>query len=251
MTRLRLFVVIALALLVIAPGCRCSKRDDGTMPVAEVETLPPLVVRDDTPDLLLTWIDDHGDTHSATTPAEIPIGGKSYVRVVSADRVAGTGNTFYVADYSRKLDDGTYPVKSVARRVWDAEIERRRAEYVAELEQRMKPRGTTELPPQAPPPADKIPKAELGDLRVIIYGASWCGPCHQAADYLKSRGVDYVLKDIETSEAAASEMREKLRRVGEPGGSIPVIDVKGQILIGYSRSALDRALAKVARGTVL
>ena len=31
---------------------------------------------------------------------------------------------------------------------------------------------------------------------VIIYGAEWCGPCHQAAAYLRQRGIQFVEKDI-------------------------------------------------------
>jgi glutaredoxin len=86
---------------------------------------------------------------------------------------------------------------------------------------------------------------------VIIYGASWCGPCHQAADYLKSRGVAYVMKDVEETPGAAAEMRDKLTRSGHRGGSIPVIDVRGQILIGFSASSIEQALAKSAGGTML
>jgi glutaredoxin len=76
----------------------------------------------------------------------------------------------------------------------------------------------------------------------IIYGASWCKPCHAAEDYLKGRGVTVVMKDIEASEAAQAEMQQKLARVGRAGASIPVIDVMGQILIGYSPGSLDSAI---------
>jgi hypothetical protein len=43
-------------------------------------------------------------------------------------------------------------------------------------------------------------------------------------------------------------MKRKLERAGMPGASIPVIDVMGRILIGFSPSALDRAL-EAARTT--
>ena len=58
------------------------------------------------------------------------------------------------------------------------------------------------------------------NLVVIIYGAEWCKPCHQAADYLKSKGIAYIQKDIDESREAAVEMREKLERAGRRGGSI-------------------------------
>jgi hypothetical protein len=63
--------------------------------------------------------------------------------------------------------------------------------------------------------------------------------------------VPYVLKDIETTAGAQAEMSQKLARVGRRGGSIPVLDVGGQILVGFSPAAVDQALAKAAAGTTL
>jgi glutaredoxin len=84
----------------------------------------------------------------------------------------------------------------------------------------------------------------------IIYGADWCKPCHDAERYLKQRGATVVKKDIEGSEVAAEEMRKKLERVGRSGASIPVIDIMGQIQIGFSPAALEQALssARSAKG---
>jgi glutaredoxin len=92
--------------------------------------------------------------------------------------------------------------------------------------------------------AAAAPAPAHGAVVVIIYGASWCGPCHQAADYLKARNVPFVMKDIEETPGAAAEMRQKLARSGGRPGAIPVIDVKGEILIGFNPEALAQALAK-------
>jgi hypothetical protein len=61
---------------------------------------------------------------------------------------------------------------------------------------------------------------------------------------MKAKGIPFVLKDIETTPGAAAEMRAKLAQVGQHGGSIPVIDVRGQILVGFSAGAVDRALSR-------
>jgi hypothetical protein len=37
-------------------------------------------------------------------------------------------------------------------------------------------------------------------------------------------------------------MQQKLARVGRAGASIPVIDLMGQILVGYSPGQLDNAI---------
>ena len=49
--------------------------------------------------------------------------------------------------------------------------------------------------------------------------------------------MPYVLKDIEADRLADEEMQEKLETAGRRGGSIPVIDVQGQILVGFSEGA--------------
>lgn len=82
----------------------------------------------------------------------------------------------------------------------------------------------------------------------IVYGASWCGACHQAEAHLKRRGVKTILKDIEADRSAGEEMALKLQKAGGHRGSIPVIDINGQILVGFSTQSLDRALDK-ARGS--
>lgn len=238
--------ILLLGAAALSTAAACSKKaDDGTTPVAD-GALPPLTLNDDTAELMLTWIDDKGDTHVELHPAEVPAPGRSMVRVVVSDREAGTRDLFYVADLSKKRDDGSYATTTVRRREWEGEIEKRREAYLARL---APPRatGTASAAPGERPPVAQ----EHGAGKVIIYGAAWCGPCHQAADYLKSRGVAYEMKDIEETPGAAAEMREKLTRVGQHGGSIPVLDVRGQIIVGFSTQAIDRALAKAASGTAL
>jgi glutaredoxin len=227
----------ALAFPALATGCSSKKRDDGTTPIAD-KTLPPIVVKDDSPDLMLTWIDAKGETHVELRPIDVPAEGRAMVRVVVSDREDGTRDLFYVADLTKKREDGTYPTQTMRRRDWESEIEKRRAAYLAKVAPPPAPTGSGAA---GEPPR---PGQDARSAAVIIYGASWCGPCHEAERYLKSKGVRYVMKDIEETPGAAAEMREKLARAGRHGGSIPVIDVRGEILIGFSAAAIDRALAK-------
>ena len=74
---------------------------------------------------------------------------------------------------------------------------------------------------------------------VILYGASWCGACRKAIAHLEARGIDFEQRDIENdAEAEAEYLRKSKGRRG-----IPLIDVGGQILQGYSPRSLDAALA--------
>jgi glutaredoxin len=137
----------------------------------------------------------------------------------------------------------------MSRRAWEAMIAKRREAHIAKTAPPPPPAPTTTGNPTAPQPPP--PGAGLSGLTAIIYGADWCKPCHEAAAYLKSKGVQVVEKNVEKSAEAEGEMRAKLAKTGQHGGSIPVIDVRGQIVIGFSQSSLDRAIAKALGGTML
>lgn len=236
--------LLGVALLAAAPACT-PKPDDGTAPKAN-EPLPALSIRDDTPSLLLTWLDPKGGTHVEMHPGDVPAEGRGLVRVVVTDKNAGAGDQLYVVDLTKREADGSYLARTMPRRDWEAEIEARRVRSLPAAPPPSVASGTgTGIKPTSPAPAAN------GDVQVIIYGASWCKPCHQAAEYLQKKGVRYVLKDIEEDDDAAAEMQDKLAKTNQHGGSIPVIDVRGQVLVGFSPGAIDRALAKASGGTML
>lgn len=242
-------VLLFAALSMLASSLGCGKKeDDGTNPSATDEQLPALSIGDDTPNLMLTWVDEKGETHVELRPGDVPAEGRSLVRVVVADREEGTKDLFYVADLTKKAGDGTYLAQTMPRRAWEAMIEKRREAYIAKT---APPAPVPSARSSASPAAPPSPGGAVTGLTAIIYGADWCKPCHEAASYLKSRGVQVIEKNVEKSEAAENEMRSKLTKSGQHGGSIPVIDVRGQIVVGFSQSALDRAIARALGGTML
>lgn len=219
----------AVALSVV--GCDDSG-DDPSKPSPSKPTsreLPPLELRDGMKNLLLTWVDDQGEFHVVQKIADVPEEHREQVRVVVTDREEGTGELLYVADLRKKSGEGAYAVKTMARAQWD-EIgaDRRKARLEA-------------LAPGKVDDAREDDEA-AGKLEAIVYGADWCKPCHEAKRYLKSRGVAVVEKDIEESQVARKEMQQKLAKANRRGASIPVIDVGGQVLVGFSPRALDRAI---------
>src|SRR6185312_17141705 len=97
----------------------------------------------------------------------------------------------------------------------------------------------------APPAADPAPSSRsIARTVVVIYGAEWCGACHEAAKYLRSKGIPYVDKDVEKDPAAAREMQAKLAKSGLHEGSIPVIDVRGKIMVGFNAAEIAAALGE-------
>jgi glutaredoxin len=239
-------LLVSLAIASVACG---EKKDDGTTPLG-APSLPALSIKEDTPNLLLTWIDERGDTHSAQHPSEVPQEGKPLVRVVVSDREEGTRDPLYVVDLAHAGADGAFAARAMARREWESLLEKRREVFLGKLSPKTAAPPTSGQP-QAPPGPSASASSVASGLVVTIYGAAWCKPCHQAADYLRSKGIQVIMKDIEESQAAASEMTQKLEKANRRGGVIPVIDVRGQILVGYDRSQLAQAIAKATSGTVL
>lgn len=247
---------LVLCALLAVLGCRSREPSGDGKPNAaapRADELPKLVVKADTPNLLLTWIDEKGDFHVVQKPADVPTGGRKSVRVVVTDNAEGTGEVVYVANLDETAPDGSYRLKTMTRAAWDelgASLRKARLEALAPSAA-PPPSAAPVAEPGAPGAPPRAPKAPGIKVVAIVYGASWCKPCHAAEDYLKGRGVTVVMKDIEASEAAQAEMQQKLARVGRAGASIPVIDVMGQILVGYSPGALDGAIRNAQNAKAL
>ncbi|MGC4091089.1 MAG: glutaredoxin domain-containing protein [Polyangiaceae bacterium] len=230
--------------LLLGVGCHTRQGDDKSSAAPKSNQLPTLSVKADTPNLLLTWIDDKGDFHVVEKPADVPAESRKDVRVVATDKESGTGDQVYVANLDETAPDGSYKLKTLSRAAWDelgASRRKTRLEAMAPPSAAPSPAG-----PGSAEPARTAGKA-AGAVLAIIYGASWCKPCHDAEAYLRQHGANVIKKDIEENEAAASEMKQKLSRAGMGGASIPVIDIMGRIMVGFSPPALDRAL-DAARG---
>jgi len=85
--------------------------------------------------------------------------------------------------------------------------------------------------------------ASYSGASVTIYTTSWCGICKAAKAYMRQKGVSYIEKDIEKDSGAKAEAAAKTGGVT----SVPIIDVNGQIMVGFEKAALDRMLAKAGR----
>ena len=194
--------------------------------MSDVVAMP--VVTDATTDLLLTWIDDKGEFHVEQKVGDVPVGSRDVVRVADPVKDPPKLDDVFVADLRNLGAGGAYPVRTMSR----SEFEKVAVDRRQKSGNVLSPKGADSAAPAAARPT------------VIIYGASWCGPCHQAAAYLTRRGIPFVEKDIEEDRLAAREMQTKLASAGMRGGSIPVMDVRGKLLIGFDPEAVNRALGQ-------
>jgi glutaredoxin len=85
-------------------------------------------------------------------------------------------------------------------------------------------------------------KRSYGAIDVILYQTSWCRYCAQARELLVQSGVSLVIYDIEKDPEKQVEMAAKSGSRG-----VPVIDVEGIIIRGYSEKAIREAIEKKRR----
>jgi len=73
---------------------------------------------------------------------------------------------------------------------------------------------------------------------VTIYTTPTCVYCKSAKDFFKENNVEYEEKDVAQDEQAREAMVEKSGQMG-----VPVIDVKGSIVVGFDEAKLSELLA--------
>jgi glutaredoxin len=120
-------------------------------------------------------------------------------------------------------------------------------------------RGTETPAPAAPAARDdtsrngnaaqarrELEAQELANLRervdVIVYYTSWCPACRSLRGYLAQRGIRSTEYDIENDSAAKARQRAL-----NPRGTIPTLDIEGQVLIGFDPKRIEAALDRAAR----
>ena len=140
-----------------------------------------------------------------------------------ADAPAGS---VWVANLDAPLPDGRYALESVARDAFEETVLGSGRSSIYEL----------------PADLDSLEDFAKREAPVIVYKTSWCGVCKQLESYLQRKGVEYVAKDIETDRAAAAELKAKAQKAGVPTGSVPMIDVGGELLRGFDKDRLERLL---------
>jgi glutaredoxin len=78
---------------------------------------------------------------------------------------------------------------------------------------------------------------------VILYGTRWCKACKAARQYLISNLIPFAGRDIESDPSAVRELQEKASRFGIPTDRVPILDVRGRLLVGFDETRMDGLLA--------
>jgi len=107
-----------------------------------------------------------------------------------------------------------------------------KAKKILEDRSESKHQAKTSTSPNSRTPA----KRDYRDIQVTIYTTSWCPYCKRAKEYLNSLKVNYTEYDIEKDEDKAAEFKSK------GGSGVPLLDIEGTILKGYSPASIKSAL---------
>ncbi len=70
--------------------------------------------------------------------------------------------------------------------------------------------------------------------KIRLFIKPYCGWCHDAMDWLDSRGIEYQKLDVTSDSAARTEMRELSGQT-----LAPVIEVDGEILADFDTDQLE------------
>ena len=73
---------------------------------------------------------------------------------------------------------------------------------------------------------------------VKVFSLPTCPHCQRVKTYLEKNGIVYQSVDVSEDKQARAEMIEKSGQMG-----VPVIDIDGEILLGFNETRLKEALS--------
>lgn len=79
--------------------------------------------------------------------------------------------------------------------------------------------------------------AEASQVRVELYGTSWCGYCKMAKKFFNERKIPFVEYDIEKDQNAYVRFRQY-----NPQGGVPFVVIGKYGIPGYSEQGYSQAL---------
>jgi glutaredoxin 3 len=218
-------IVVFLAVIFAAIACyeRTVERPDPGPPVDEID-LEGLEVAPDDEDVVFQYVDPASGKPVAVTDIEkIPEGQRANVMVLYSgerrDRL--TARALALVDLDNPDEDGKYPVRLVNR--WDFE------------------------PSGLKTPAGKGAALAPTGGGVVLYTAPGCGHCDRARKWFTEKGVPFTEKDVHADASAAAEIMALGQAQGVPESylsSVPLINVKGKLLVGFDPRQVEAALQR-------
>jgi glutaredoxin len=193
---------------------------------------------------LFTYAEPKGTFATTDKPESVPEDARAMVRVFdpsAPEKTPGSGRV-YVTNLNDVLSKGRAPAKPMSREAFEtaALAVHPTGESSPLAAQTMRPVPMPASDGGAAPP----PMPAGGPPVVTIYGTSWCGACKAARQYFASRKIPFADKDIEKDADAARELAAKASKMGIPTDRVPVIDVRGRLLLGFDKARIETLLGE-------
>ncbi len=176
-------------------------------------------------DAVLTYAGERGVFADTSKVDEIPPQAQGLVRVKLLGGEAAPAGMVWVANLRTPPPQGGFTLRTVPRELFEEHALGQGRSSTATL-----PEGL------------EAPEQVAAATGVVVYKTSWCGVCKKVEAYLDRKGVEYVAKDIEKDREAASVLKAKSEAQGVRMGSVPVVEVAGQLIVGFDRARLEKLL---------
>jgi glutaredoxin 3 len=234
--KLSFAALLLLSALGLGTGCR--KSVPPAPPALAKTEVPKLAVSKDRP-LLFTYVEGKGTFATTDKAEDVPPNARRLVRIVDPSKALSDRQDptkVYVVDLGELLGAGKTEARALSREAFETGA-------LAQL-----PPGESSpiSGPHGPPLPEDLPAGidagVLGPPVVIVYGTPWCGACKAVKKYLAGKHIPYAYKDVENDAAAARELQAKAARMGIPADRVPILDVRGRLLLGFDRARLDAML---------
>ncbi|MEM6995777.1 MAG: glutaredoxin domain-containing protein [Myxococcota bacterium] len=176
---------------------------------------------------VLTFAGERGEFADSSKLDAVPEPSRGMVRVKLLSGPTAPAGTVWVANLKTPDASGTFALSTVPRGDFE------------ELALGQGLSSKVELPEGLEPPEQVA--APSGT--VVVYKTAWCGVCKKVESYLKKKGVEYETKDIEKDRSAAAELAAKAKAAGRGWkGSVPVIEIGEELIVGFDRARLEKLL---------
>jgi glutaredoxin len=193
---------------------------------------------------LFTYAEPNGAFATTDKPDSVPETARAVVRVFdpAAPEKTPGGGRVYVTNLNEVMSKGRAIARPMSREAFET------AALAAHPTGESSPLAAQQMKPAPIPVVDaaipSVPPVAGGPPVVTIYGTSWCGACRAARQYLAGRKIPFADKDIERDPEAARELAAKAAKMGIPTDRVPVIDVRGRLLLGFDRARIEALLGE-------
>lgn len=228
--------VLALLLVMATSGaCQKTQHEEGPgdPDAASAPALESFQVRDSDSNLVFQYaVPGASELKVARKVTDIPQASRGNVIVLSTAFRKGDipANLVIVANLSKPETDGTYPFRLVSR--YD----------------RVRPTGPSAASGGGASVGATGPTASSSaDNKVLLFSTSWCPHCRTARQWLEANRIPFEEKNVESDPAAQSLLAQLGRKQGLSDNmlsSVPILYVKGQLILGFNQAELARLLGK-------